>query len=105
MCLWSKTPANINSRFLSLPHCRLSTVFFPPLQILREKAEFRNPDEFYFGMQNARTAEGIHLASSSDTYTQEQILLMKTQDKKYIEMKAQTERKVRTFDPSESLFT
>ncbi len=56
-------------------------------------------------MQNARTAEGIHLASSSDTYTQEQILLMKTQDKKYIEMKAQTERKVRTFDPSESLFT
>ena len=46
-------------------------------------------------MQNSRTSGGIHQASSSEPnkYTQEQLLLMKTQDKKYVEMKAHIERK------------
>ena len=64
------------------------------LQILTEKAEFRNPDEFYFGMQSSKTVGGVHVGSSEPkAYSQEQLLLMKTQDKKYVEMKAQVERK------------
>lgn len=63
------------------------------LQILREKAEFRNPDEFYFGMERSRTVGGVHVGDlDRSEYTQEQIMLMKTQDKKYVEMKAQVER-------------
>jgi hypothetical protein len=30
------------------------------LQKLKEKAAFRNPDEFYFKMINSRTVGGIH---------------------------------------------
>lgn len=30
------------------------------IQTLREKAALRNPDEFYFGMINAKTEGGIH---------------------------------------------
>ena len=64
------------------------------LQILREKAEFRNPDEFYFRMQKSRTVDGVHAGISEPVaYSQEQILLMKTQDKKYVDMKTQMERK------------
>jgi U3 small nucleolar RNA-associated protein 11 len=29
------------------------------LQVLREKAAFRNPDEFYFGMIRSRTKVGV----------------------------------------------
>ena len=31
-------------------------------QVLRNKAALRNPDEFYFAMEKARTKEGVHLA-------------------------------------------
>lgn len=34
---------------------------FSPWQDLRLKASFRNPDEFYFKMQNSRTKGGVHL--------------------------------------------
>mmetsp|Transcript_3181 Transcript_3181/g.7846 ORF Transcript_3181/g.7846 Transcript_3181/m.7846 type:complete len:248 (-) Transcript_3181:1141-1884(-) len=65
------------------------------IQLLREKADARNPDEFYFGMQRSKTKDGVHTSDSTEPnkYTQEQLLLMKTQDKKYIEMKAQMENK------------
>lgn len=29
-------------------------------QVLKEKAEQRNPDEFYFAMEKARTKNGVH---------------------------------------------
>lgn len=36
---------------------------FPSLeQSLRQKAAFRNPDEFYFAMEKARTRDGVHIA-------------------------------------------
>ncbi|QDZ19539.1 U3 small nucleolar RNA-associated protein Utp11 [Chloropicon primus] len=64
------------------------------LEVLREKAEFRNPDEFYFGMQKSKTVGGVHVGDSDPTqYSHEQLMLMKTQDRKYVEMKAQVERK------------
>lgn len=35
------------------------------LQTLRKKAEEKNPDEFYFGMQNVQTREGVHVKECS----------------------------------------
>lgn len=39
-----------------------SHVFDPVLQHLQNKAEERNPDEFYFAMESARTKDGVHIA-------------------------------------------
>ena len=35
-------------------------LFFFALQKLKEKAAFRNPDEFYFKMIKTRTVDGVH---------------------------------------------
>ncbi|KAK6149093.1 hypothetical protein DH2020_016618 [Rehmannia glutinosa] len=64
------------------------------LQKLREKAAFRNPDEFYFKMIKTKTVKGIHkLESEANKYTTEELMLMKTQDIGYILQKLQTEKK------------
>ncbi|KAL9440609.1 hypothetical protein AB3S75_019305 [Citrus x aurantiifolia] len=52
---------------------------------LKEKAAFRNPDEFYFKMIKTKTVDGVHgLESQANKYTQEELMLMKTQDIGYI---------------------
>ncbi|KAK3018439.1 hypothetical protein RJ639_004256 [Escallonia herrerae] len=64
------------------------------LQKLKEKAAFRNPDEFYFKMINTKTVNGVHkLESEANKYTPEELMLMKTQDIGYIMQKVQTEKK------------
>ncbi|GLT40835.1 hypothetical protein SLA2020_149400 [Shorea laevis] len=64
------------------------------LQKLREKAAFRNPDEFYFKMIKTRTVDGVHKPESqANKYTQEELMLMKTQDIGYILQKLQSEKK------------
>ncbi|XVE95468.1 hypothetical protein REPUB_Repub02eG0100200 [Reevesia pubescens] len=64
------------------------------LQKLKEKAAFRNPDEFYFQMIKARTVNGVHKPENqANKYTQEELMLMKTQDVGYILQKLQSERK------------
>jgi U3 small nucleolar RNA-associated protein 11 len=62
---------------------------------LRRKAEERNPDEFYFSMENAQTKNGVHTVptAQANKYSQEQLRLMKTQDASYLAVKAQSERK------------
>ncbi|PPS13469.1 hypothetical protein GOBAR_AA07095 [Gossypium barbadense] len=61
---------------------------------LKEKAAFRNPDEFYFQMIKTRTVDGVHKPESqANKYTQEELMLMKTQDIGYILQKLQSERK------------
>lgn len=61
---------------------------------LKEKAAFRNPDEFYFKMINTKTVNGIHKpASEANKYSQEELMLMKTQDIGYIMQKIQSEKK------------
>lgn len=67
------------------------------MQQLRRKAEERNPDEFYYGMEQARTAGGVHIQRSTEAnkYTQDELRLMKTQDVNYLALKAQAEAKVR----------
>lgn len=71
------------------------------MKALQRKAEERNPDEFYFAMERARTKGGVHDASASseasraNKYTQAELALMKTQDAGYVRAKAQSEaRKV-----------
>ncbi|KAL2634806.1 hypothetical protein R1flu_006285 [Riccia fluitans] len=64
------------------------------IKILQEKASFRNPDEFYFKMINSQTVNGIHRQKNGGKiYTQEEIMLMKTQDLRYVLNKAQAEKK------------
>ncbi|XP_051148843.1 probable U3 small nucleolar RNA-associated protein 11 [Andrographis paniculata] len=64
------------------------------LQKLKEKAAFRNPDEFYFKMIKTKTVGGVHrLQGESNKYTPEEIMLMKTQDIGYIMQKLQSEKK------------
>ncbi|CAA2988822.1 probable U3 small nucleolar RNA-associated 11 [Olea europaea subsp. europaea] len=64
------------------------------LQKLKEKAAFRNPDEFYFKMINTKTADGVHMPKGqANKYSKEELMLMKTQDMGYILQKLQAERK------------
>ncbi|KAH7849526.1 hypothetical protein Vadar_019098 [Vaccinium darrowii] len=54
------------------------------LQKLKEKAAFRNPDEFYFKMINTRTVNGVHKPrNQANKYTEEELMIMKTQDMGY----------------------
>ncbi|PON37903.1 Small-subunit processome, Utp [Trema orientale] len=64
------------------------------LRRLKEKAAFRNPDEFYFKMIKTRTVDGVHkVESEANKYTPEELMLMKTQDMGYVLQKVQSERK------------
>ncbi|KAF5441995.1 hypothetical protein F2P56_037056 [Juglans regia] len=64
------------------------------LQKLREKAAFRNPDEFYFRMMKAKTVNGVHkLENEANKYNTEELMLMKTQDMGYILQKLQSQKK------------
>ncbi|WOL07130.1 putative U3 small nucleolar RNA-associated protein 11 [Canna indica] len=64
------------------------------LRKLREKASFKNPDEFYFKMVNTRMVGGIHRRESEENkYTPEELMLMKTQDIGYVLQKVQSEKK------------
>ncbi|KAL2343738.1 hypothetical protein Fmac_005023 [Flemingia macrophylla] len=64
------------------------------LRRLREKAANRNPDEFYFKMVRTKTVDGVHRPpSEANKYTEEELMLMKTQDMGYILQKLQSERK------------
>lgn len=40
----------------------LRRLFFFFWQALKEKAALRNPDEFYFGMINSKTRNGVHVS-------------------------------------------
>lgn len=64
------------------------------LRKLKEKAAYRNEDEFYFGMIKSKTVGGVHRPESdANQYTPEELMLMKTQDMGYILQKIQSEKK------------
>ena len=54
------------------------------IQSLSEKAEFRNKDEFYFAMTNAKTVNGRHIAEGHETIGADALKLMRTQDVAYV---------------------
>ncbi|XP_073014918.1 probable U3 small nucleolar RNA-associated protein 11 [Primulina eburnea] len=61
---------------------------------LKEKAALRNPDEFYFKMIKTKIVGGVHKPESqANNYTNEELMLMKTQDIGYILQKLQTEKR------------
>jgi U3 small nucleolar RNA-associated protein 11 len=55
------------------------------LSVLKSKASFRNPDEFYFAMINAKTKKGVHIKERTETFDSDLIKLLKTQDKNYVQ--------------------
>lgn len=63
------------------------------IQKLKEKAAFRNPLEFYHKMITSKTVDGVHKPVEANSYTNEELMLMKTQDINYIMQKLQTEKK------------
>ncbi|WVZ68457.1 hypothetical protein U9M48_017394 [Paspalum notatum var. saurae] len=61
---------------------------------LREKAAFRNPDEFYFKMINSRTVGGVHRPKpEANKHTEEELLLLKNKDMGYLFQIVQSEKK------------
>eukprot|EP00941_MAST-03F_sp_MAST-3F-sp1_P002548 g2548.t1 len=56
------------------------------LSALKERAEFRNPDEFYFAMANSRTKDGVHQVNQvrpGQKMSKEMQALLKSQDVQY----------------------
>ncbi|KAF8417255.1 small-subunit processome [Tirmania nivea] len=65
------------------------------LKALQEKANSRNPDEFYYSMTNSqRTSKGIHIVDRGNrTLDNDTIKLLKTQDAGYLRVKSAIEKK------------
>jgi U3 small nucleolar RNA-associated protein 11 len=57
------------------------------LKILKKKAANRNPDEFYFKMNNSFTSKGVHKEKRDGTLDIATVKLLKTQDAGYINLK------------------
>jgi U3 small nucleolar RNA-associated protein 11 len=63
------------------------------LKILRQKAAFKNPDEFNFKMINSKTVDGRHRPKDEvNKYSAEELMIMKTQDIGYVFQKWQSEK-------------
>jgi len=60
---------------------------------LRMAAELRNPDEFYFGMQNAQTTDdGKHQLVDKKQFSADELRVMDEQDLGYLTTRAQEEK-------------
>ena len=60
---------------------------------LQEKAALRNPDEFYFHMENSRLKDGKHMEESKSNVPAETLKKLKTRDQTYLTMEKQKEEK------------
>lgn len=64
--------------------------------MLKEKAAFRNPDEFHFGMMSSRMQNGVKLGDRGNVALSNNVVqLMKTQDVGYIRTMLQKTRRER----------
>lgn len=63
------------------------------LHKLKQKAAFRNKDEFYFGMVNKRTKGGVHIETRNERLDHQTLALLKTQDRNYIKTQQQINAK------------
>ncbi|KAF9361565.1 UTP11-like, U3 small nucleolar ribonucleoprotein [Mortierella sp. AD094] len=54
------------------------------LKAMREKAAFRNPDEFYFKMINTKTKDGVHITERNEKFSHDFLKLLNTQDLNYV---------------------
>ncbi|KAF2430184.1 U3 small nucleolar RNA-associated protein 11 [Tothia fuscella] len=66
------------------------------IKVLKEKAAFRNPDEFHFGMMSSRMQNGVKVGDRGNTALSNNVVqLMKTQDVGYLRTMLQKSRKER----------
>ncbi|KAI6657954.1 U3 small nucleolar RNA-associated protein 11 [Oopsacas minuta] len=63
------------------------------LKILREKAQNRNPDEFYFRMISQKTVDGQHIIDTDEKLSKDEVKLLRSQDLNYINFKLAGEKK------------
>ena len=59
---------------------------------LKGVADEKNPDEFYRGMIKSKVVDGKHEIHKDNTLDHETVMLLKTQDANYINLKLQAER-------------
>lgn len=70
------------------------------LKALKEKALFRNPDEFYFKMINTETKGGVHIQKRNEELPDEMVQLLKSQDKEYIKHQRDLSKRVKNNNKS-----
>lgn len=64
------------------------------INLLKEKAQSRNKDEFYFGMINTTTRNGVHVTDRGNRAMDNEVVqLLKTQDAAYLRTQINKERK------------
>jgi U3 small nucleolar RNA-associated protein 11 len=67
------------------------------LKKLREKAAFRNKDEFYWGMVKGQTKGGVAVGDrGNESLSVDVVRLLKTQDVGYVRMQIAKDQKVRS---------
>ena len=65
------------------------------LHTLKEKASFKNPDEFYFNMNSSKTQGGVHIKRQDDHPDADKMRAFKREDATYVASKAVSEAKAR----------
>ncbi|XP_076449346.1 uncharacterized protein LOC143285804 [Babylonia areolata] len=63
------------------------------IKALQKKAAERNPDEFYFNMVSSQKVDGVHQAKTTETRDEQQDMLLRGQDIRYVSTKLNIERK------------
>ncbi|RUS27657.1 small-subunit processome [Jimgerdemannia flammicorona] len=63
------------------------------LKALRERAQFKNPDEFYFKMISTKTKDGLHIAERNNQLSGDMVQLLKSQDLNYIKTQRDVSKK------------
>jgi len=63
------------------------------LNVLREKAAFKNPDEFYFGMVHTKIKDGVHQKKGGSQPTEEELIAFNREDAGYVGSKLAAEAK------------
>lgn len=65
---------------------------------LREKAAFKNKDEFYWGMVKGKTQNGVAIGDrGNEALAVDVVKLLKTQDVGYVKVQIAKDEKVRAF--------
>ena len=65
------------------------------LHTLKEKASFKNQDEFYFNMISSKTQGGVHIKRQDDHPDADKMRAFKREDATYVASKAVSEAKAR----------
>jgi len=60
---------------------------------MKEKAAFKNPDEFYFGMVHTKMKDGVHQVRQEESHTGDELKAFKREDAGYLSYKLATEKK------------